>query len=217
MFGNIAITCCLLCMAFLVPGPALGEEGAASNSHQAAGAPPSPADDKAILPGQGENKQAEAGEKTTESSDAPKGSDAEGSDAKGSDAKGSDAEGSDAEGSDAEGSDEVVAPEDLKQRVMARWAAMIDKNFHRAYEFCSPAYRALFTPKQFAARLGSAKLIWQRVDIVSIKKQNSEGAKVNIRIFAEVFMPDDDKAIPTSTISEESWIRSGDEWWYVPD
>jgi hypothetical protein len=197
MFGNIAITCCLLCMAFLVPGPALGEEGAASNSHQAAGAPPSPADDKAILPGQGENNQAEAGEKTTESSDAPKGSDAE--------------------GSDAEGSDEVVAPEDLKQRVMARWAAMIDKNFHRAYEFCSPAYRALFTPKQFAARLGSAKLIWQRVDIVSIKKQNSEGAKVNIRIFAEVFMPDDDKAIPTSTISEESWIRSGDEWWYVPD
>lgn len=192
MFGNIAIPCCLLCMAFLVPGPALGEEGAASNSRQAAGAPPSPVEDKAILPGQGENNQAEAGEKTTESSDAPK-------------------------GSDAEGSDEVVAPEDLKQRVMARWAAMIDKNFHRAYEFCSPAYRALFTPKQFAARLGSAKLIWQRVDIVSIKKQNSEGAKVNIRIFAEVFMPDDDKAIPTSTISEESWIRSGDEWWYVPD
>jgi len=180
MFGDVAIRCFLLCMTFLVAGPALADEGAALTNRQTDAPASPPIESQVIQPGQVEGKQAEPGEQAAVSSD------------------------------------EVVALDDLKQRVAARWAAMIDKNYHRAYEYCSPAYRALFTAKQFASKFGSAKLNWQRIDIVSVKRENDEGAKVNIRIFAEVFPPDTEKSVPVASVFGESWIRSGGEWWYVP-
>ncbi|MGB4333598.1 MAG: hypothetical protein WBJ41_01970 [Chromatiaceae bacterium] len=104
----------------------------------------------------------------------------------------------------------------LKQRVLARWAAMIDRDFHRAYQYASPAYRAVFTAKDFAARTGGTKINWQRVEIVSVKTETEEAAKVEIRMFAEAFLADTEKSVPVATVFSESWIRSAGEWWFVP-
>ncbi len=113
-------------------------------------------------------------------------------------------------------SDASVGLEDLKERVVARWAALIDRDFHRAYQYASPAYRAVYTAKDFAARTGGTKINWQRVEIVSAKRETEETAKVQIRMFAEAFLADTEKAVPVLTVFSESWIRSAGEWWFVP-
>ena len=113
-------------------------------------------------------------------------------------------------------SDASVGLEDLKERVVARWAAMIDRDYHRAYQYTSPAYRAVFTAKDFAARTGGTKINWQRVEIVSAKRETEETAKVEIRIFSEAFLADTEKTVPVVTVFSESWIRSAGEWWFVP-
>lgn len=113
-------------------------------------------------------------------------------------------------------SDASVGLEDLKQRVVARWAALIDRDFHRAYQYASPAFRAVFSAKDFAARFGGTKVNWQRVEIVSVKKASEETAKIEIRMFAQAFMADSEKTVPVVTVFSESWIRSAGEWWYVP-
>lgn len=114
------------------------------------------------------------------------------------------------------GKGEVVAVEVLRQRAQDRWGAMIDRNFHRAYEYCSPAYRALFSPKQFAAKFGLTKLAWESVTVHTIHKESDVAAKVEIQLFAKAYVPDTEQSLPVSTIFSESWVRSEDQWWYVP-
>lgn len=113
-------------------------------------------------------------------------------------------------------SDASLGLEDLKQRAFDRWAALIDRDFHRAYQYASPAYRAVFTAKDFAARIGGTKINWQRVEIVSAQRESEETAQVEIKIFAEAFLADTEKTVPVVTVFSESWIRSAGEWWFVP-
>jgi hypothetical protein len=114
------------------------------------------------------------------------------------------------------GKGEVVEVEVLRQRAQDRWGAMIDRNFYRAYEYCSPAYRAIFSPKQFAARFGSTKLEWESVTVDAIYKESDVAAKVDIKLSAKAFVPDIEQSLPVSTVFSESWVRSEDQWWYVP-
>lgn len=114
------------------------------------------------------------------------------------------------------GKGEVVGLDVLMQRAQDRWGAMIDRNFYRAYEYCSPAYRALFSPKQFAAKFGSTKLEWESVTVDAIKKEGDAAAKVDIKLFAKAYVPDIEQPLPVSTVFSESWVRSEDQWWYVP-
>lgn len=112
---------------------------------------------------------------------------------------------------------DIIAPEVLARRVVERWRAMIDRNFHLAYQFCSPAFRALYTPKAHAGRYGSAKMVWERVQVQSIAADGADAAKVYVKIFSRVPLPDTEKMIPHVTVVTESWLRSEGEWWYVPD
>jgi len=113
-------------------------------------------------------------------------------------------------------SDATAGLDDLKQRVLDRWAAMIDRDYHRAYQYASPAYRAVFSGKDFAARIGATRINWQRVEVVSAKRETNETAKVEIRMYAEAFLPDTEKSVPVVTVFSESWIRSAGVWWFVP-
>lgn len=104
----------------------------------------------------------------------------------------------------------------IRQRALARWETMIDRDFHRAYGFCSPAYRALFTARQFAARYGSPQLVWERAEVLSVRKSGDDAAKVEIRLSAKAFVTDAELAIPVSTVFTENWVQAEDAWWFSP-
>jgi hypothetical protein len=120
-------------------------------------------------------------------------------------------------GTEAVGTEALLVEGDaLRQRVQSRWAAMINNDFHRAYEFCSPAYRALYTAKQYVSRYGSPRLSWDRVEVLTMHPVDAETAKVKIKVFANVFVPESKKPVPAATVFAESWVRADGQWWYVP-
>lgn len=104
----------------------------------------------------------------------------------------------------------------IRQRALARWEAIIDRDFHRAYGYSSPAYRALFTARQYAARYGSQQLAWEQAKVVSIRKEGDDAAKVEIRLTAKAFVSDAELVIPVSTVFTENWVRADEAWWFSP-
>lgn len=116
---------------------------------------------------------------------------------------------------DASGED-IAAIDNLKSRVQARWGALIERDFHRAYSYCSPAYRNVFTVKQYVERFGAPRLEWERVNVLEVLKEADNAARVKIQVFAKAFMPEVEKALPVSTVYTENWVLVGEEWWYSP-
>ncbi len=110
----------------------------------------------------------------------------------------------------------LVDSDTLRQRAQMRWGAMIDNDFYRAYEFCSPAYRALYTPKEFVARFGSPRLDWKRVEVIAVQPVGEEAAQVKIKLYADAFVPESKKPVMASTVFAESWVRADGQWWYIP-
>lgn len=104
----------------------------------------------------------------------------------------------------------------VRQRVLSRWGAMIDRDFHRAYGFCSPAFRGLYTAGQYAARYGNPQLAWKQAEVLSVRKEGDDAVKVEIRLLAQAFVPDAELTVPVSTVFTEDWIRADGEWWYSP-
>jgi hypothetical protein len=45
---------------------------------------------------------------------------------------------------------------------------------------------------------------------------DAETAKVKIKVFANVFVPESKKPVPAATVFAESWVRADGQWWYVP-
>ena len=65
----------------------------------------------------------------------------------------------------------VVAATDeaqLKERVLARWKALIQRDFEAAYPFETPAYRAIYTPRQFLAQQGG-QVDWRMANVKDIR------------------------------------------------
>jgi len=121
------------------------------------------------------------------------------------------------------GQDAVIAapalsPEEmqsLRTRATARWDALIKRDFNEAYAFASPAYREIFTPQQFAGSFGRA-LDWRHVEILDVQPTGPETALVFIRVFFKTIVDWADDPFDASAVTEESWVKSTDQWWYLP-
>lgn len=93
---------------------------------------------------------------------------------------------------------------------------MINSDFHRAYGFSSPSYRALYTPKQFVGKYGFPQLEWREAKVVAIRKEGADAAKVEVELSALAFLPHAEKAVPVASVFTENWVRVDGEWWYIP-
>jgi len=109
----------------------------------------------------------------------------------------------------------------LRTRVLARWDALIKRNFEEAYQYLSPAYRRLYPLDVFVARFGSS-VIWDSVNITSVAVMpGDDSAKVVLELFYQLALPGVDGArlgADVGLISKtvhESWIWADDEWWFV--
>lgn len=112
----------------------------------------------------------------------------------------------------------VLSPEELqslRSRATARWDALIKRDFDEAYAFASPAYREVFTPQQFAGGFGRA-VDWRRVEVLDVQTTGAETALVFIRVFFKAAVSWTDDPFDASLVTEESWVKSADQWWYLP-
>lgn len=108
--------------------------------------------------------------------------------------------------SQAQGDEEI-----LTLRAEARWNALIEGGYDRAYQFETPAYRAAFSPRIFRTRLGQAA-VWTSAKVTRV---DIEGDRATVRIFIEY------EALGANGVPyrngrpiDENWLRVNGEWWH---
>lgn len=112
----------------------------------------------------------------------------------------------------------AAAEEHVRERVEARWKALIKGDFEAAYGFLSPTYRSTTPFKQWRGKFGE-KALWSRVDIASLTC-NTSTCDVAVRVYVQLMFHVAGRHTPheTSDIVRERWVHDDgqDTWWHVP-
>jgi hypothetical protein len=110
--------------------------------------------------------------------------------------------------------------EALRERVSARWAALVKRDFAAVYEFQTPAYREVYNMEAFNQQFGAAAK-WTKATVEKINLQPSSEesnlltADVVVNIHYSVPFPSAENPTQTSGFVNERWLRKEGQWWYL--
>jgi hypothetical protein len=101
----------------------------------------------------------------------------------------------------------------LRARVLARWEALIKGDFEAAYQFETPAYRAIYTLSQFRTQFGN-QTRWIMADIKEIRYDDSNVAKIRVEVAYRYAEPAKNGEVVDMTHEvDEIWLRKEEQWW----
>ena len=103
----------------------------------------------------------------------------------------------------------------LEQRVMAKWDALIRKDFATAYSFTSPAYRKLYSLDAFRRNFAIGKVVWRRIEVVDAGFKGEDAAMVGINIHFVYYQAPTGKDVEMTTYTQEPWVQVDGQWWYL--
>jgi len=105
----------------------------------------------------------------------------------------------------------------LKERVLARWQVLIKRDFEAAYSFETPAYRAIYTPRQFMGQQGG-QVDWRAAKVKEIRYDDPMVARVVVEITYRYAEPGESGQIRDSAQEiKETWLRKDGQWWRQRD
>lgn len=102
----------------------------------------------------------------------------------------------------------------LRDRVTARWDALIGNDLEKAYSFETPAYREKRTFDQYKTEFGGF-IMWHKMAIERVDFAAADAAKVRVAINATMFPPSGGPDIETVTYLDEQWSQIDGQWWYA--
>lgn len=103
----------------------------------------------------------------------------------------------------------------LKQRAEARWAALIDGDFDRAYMFTTPEYRSVVSAQQYRGKYGRV-VDWRVAHVKEVSYDDPAVATVAVELAYRVALPGTGgKVVETQSLLSEKWIYKHREWWYT--
>ena len=101
----------------------------------------------------------------------------------------------------------------IGERVKARWAALVQEDFKKAYEFQSPAYRAVSSLQHFRGSFGNA-VAWRGAEVVGVEYDSPVSATVSVAVSYGSGVKGGG-AYSSITYIHEKWVYSDEAWWYV--
>ncbi len=104
---------------------------------------------------------------------------------------------------------------DPGKRAIARWEALIARDWKKAYEFETPAFRKNYSFNKFRSRFGNA-VVWKKIELkkVTIKDDNKNIANVKLVLDYLFLEPGGGEMLLPSPI-DERWLLEDGQWWYV--
>jgi hypothetical protein len=99
------------------------------------------------------------------------------------------------------------AEEVVKERSQARWNALIAGEFAKAYSFASPGSKQVTPEIDYEKKLRRG--FWKSAKVDKVECKTDESCDVSLTIEYEF------KGMRTTTPLKETWVREGNEWWYV--
>jgi hypothetical protein len=95
----------------------------------------------------------------------------------------------------------------LKQRAQARWDALLKGDFNTAYGYMSPGSRSIITASEYAASMRAG--FWRSAVVETVECGSAQSCEVSATIEYEHL------GRRTKTPLRETWIREGQDWWYL--
>ncbi len=102
--------------------------------------------------------------------------------------------------------------EGLRVRAEERWQALIASDFNKAYEFETPAYRALYNIQQFRAKYGNG-LRWQSAKVAKMDLQSPGVAIVKLSV-GYSFHVSGQGMMDNKGLVTETWLFVDGQWWH---
>jgi len=105
----------------------------------------------------------------------------------------------------------------IKERSQARWDALLSRDHEGAYAFYSPGYRSAATVVDFEIKMRLQRIRYTSAEYLE-QQCDENTCTVSFRVGYRV-------GSPVPGVSEwngwddikEQWIKTGDEWWYLPE
>lgn len=105
------------------------------------------------------------------------------------------------------------SPEDaVRARAQERWQYMIKSDFVKAYDYTTPAYKAIHPAQSYYSARGTAAQ-WKEATVLEV--QCPEADKCTARVRLDAIVSGVPKALRNvSTVLDETWLREDGQWWY---
>ena len=105
----------------------------------------------------------------------------------------------------------------LEQRVRERWTALESRDFEKAWEYCSPTYRASFS-KQLYAKKFSYAVKWELTGVEIVHYDSVAAvASVVVRVMSEPTKHTSSASVAIGAIPNnlrERWVFTEGQWWF---
>jgi hypothetical protein len=111
----------------------------------------------------------------------------------------------------------MPAEQVVEKRAMARWDALIKRDYAEAYKYLSPGYRSGVSVDHYEKSFIYKKVKWTSAKFIESKCEEKT-CKVRISLGYTVYgaVPGV-KAFKSREPIEESWVRSGGSWYILPE
>ena len=108
-------------------------------------------------------------------------------------------------------SDDVVV-----QRAQARWDALLSRDYAGAYAFYSPGYRSTVSVVDFEIHFRMRRIRYSSAEYLDLScEENTCMVRFNLGYRVNSPVPGV-KVWDGYDVVEEQWVKTGDEWWYLP-
>jgi hypothetical protein len=104
----------------------------------------------------------------------------------------------------------------VEARATERWDFLIKHQAEKAYDYLTPGFRQTITRQKYADQKNDPAARWKSAK-VSGHSCDADSCTVTVQIGTEVRIPGLAKAQFATLPTEEHWVRSGREWYYLPD
>lgn len=105
----------------------------------------------------------------------------------------------------------------IAERAQARWDTLLSGDLHAAYGYLSPAYRSSVSSVRYQRRIMLQKVRWTGARYID-SDCSEISCKVRISLDFTLIgaLPGVRQFNGTQEV-EESWVKTGGQWWYVPE
>lgn len=109
----------------------------------------------------------------------------------------------------------AVAPatpeEAVRARAQARWQAMLAGDLQQAYQFLSPASRAVMSFENFRARFG-AMAAWKSAEVFKVRCEQADHCTATIKVTYRPLLPRGSIGTIETSV-DEVWLLESGQWW----
>jgi len=107
---------------------------------------------------------------------------------------------------------ELPKEAELRERVQARWDAVIKGELERAYGFETPEYRKAHTEQEYREEFGR-RVRWHVATLKDLRYDRNDEVEAIITLDYSFALPGGDQMVRTTGEITDRWVYSDGQWW----